>query len=343
MDREMLLQRVNAFSIPHYRARVTDRMLRDWVEKSLVPGPTGRGRGKKQGKAQDWPLLAYRRVLQLCRLKQRGVTRRSAQIVTLWLGGADFPHERLRDALVSEYARLRKKAQRSIPIGWDTATNPVPRTPRKRQAVERVLGPKSPYGALDSAAMDALVALMAGGLSGEPQRLDPTQATKVMLAPLGLGDMTMTDDFVRFTANDDIRIEDAMAGLIANPEEMEQPERAAEEMIAHASEELLRNVRDYVRVWPWMVAAMATIVALLIPEITADTFRIATNGPGPLDDTERRLALFGLFLRRAVLKGDEGRGMGEAARVVVPELRRQGIANLYAQAKEQIEAQNGDT
>lgn len=345
IDRDSLEARANAFSVPRYGVRVTDRALRDWVEDGLVPGPTGRGRGKKRGKAQDWTPLAYRRVLQTCRLIQRGVTRRSAQIVTLWLGGADFPHERVRDALVREYVRLRKKGQRSLPVGWDAYADPVPKTPRQRQAVERALGLESLVTGVapNGAAMDTLLSLVAGGLSGEPTRLDPMQASEVILAPLGLGDMAMKDDFVRFTANDDIRIEEAMAGLIANPEEMARPERATEEMIAHASDELLRNVRDFVRALPWMFAAMATIAALIIPEITADTFRAAVNGPSTLDDTERRLALFGLFLHRAVLKGDEGRGMGAAARVGVPELRRQGIANLYTQAKEQIEAQKSDT
>lgn len=342
LDKDTLLQRANAFGMPRQWAHITDRALLDWVEEGLVPGPTGRGRGKKQGKAQDWPLLAYRRILQLCRLKQRGVIRHSAQIVTLWLSGADFPHERLRDAIVSEYARLRKRAWRSIPIGWDATTNPVPRTPRKRQAVARVLGPESLHGALDSAAMDALVALMAGGLSGEPTRLDPAQASEIILATLGISAMTMKDEFVRFAANDDTPIGDAIAGLLANPEEMERPERAAEEMIAYASEELLCNVRDYACVWPWIVSSMTPILALAIPEMAADTFRVVLGMTGPMNDLERRLTLFGYFLRQAVLTGDEGRGIGNVARLGVPKLRGHGIADLYAEVKEQIEAQKRD-
>lgn len=343
LDKDTVLRRANAFGVPRQWTPITDRALRDWVEEGLVPGPTGRGRGRKQGKAQDWPPLAYRRVLQLSRLKQQGVTRHSAQIVTLWLSGAYFPHERLHDAIVSEYARLRKKAWRSIPIGWDATVNPVPRTPRKRQAVERVLGLESLHAALDSAAMDALVALVAGGLSGEPPRLDPAQTSEVMLAPLGLSDMTMKDEFVRFAANDENPIGDAIAGLLANPEEMERPGQAAEEMIAHANEELLRNVRDYTGVWPWIVSSMTPILALAIPEITADTFRAVLSGTGPLNDLERRLTLFGYFLRQAALKDDKGRGMGEAARVAIPMVRHQGVANLYAQVKEQIEEQKDDT
>jgi hypothetical protein len=141
MKGEVLLARGNAFVEAGYRMTVTMRMLRDWVEEGLVPGPKAVGRRRGVNPHWQWSLESYRRLLRLCRLKQAGIHRFSAMRLELWFRGADFDVDTLRDALGKEWHRLKQKLVRAIPAGWDPRVGQA-LSPRSQRAMLKAFGTK---------------------------------------------------------------------------------------------------------------------------------------------------------------------------------------------------------
>ena len=73
----------------------------NWREQGLVPAPRGRGLGRGKGSVQLWSWRAYRRILQVMRLRSAGVHSHRDQRLTLWFDGADIAVDVIRSDLQS--------------------------------------------------------------------------------------------------------------------------------------------------------------------------------------------------------------------------------------------------
>ncbi len=100
---EELLRRANAWSASKGLAPLTRATLLAWRRAGLVPPPRFQSLGRGRGSAQLWCALAYRRVLQVCRLRGQGVNAHSWQRLSLWLAGADIDLAQVRLDLARAY------------------------------------------------------------------------------------------------------------------------------------------------------------------------------------------------------------------------------------------------
>ncbi len=321
IDRDTLVSRADAFTTRCYGQHVTARMVRDWVDEGLVPGPMRRGRGRGPGAAWDWSSLAYRRILQLSRLKQRGVMRRNAQMLALWFGTADFPYETVRLALLGEYRLARKAAQRSLPVTWDPRAQVEPASQHQRNALIRALGfgEVIPVDGENGFTLDAILPYLATMMTDQTFMADPTVLTDLMMSMIGFRDPSLRDRMVAMEEREiglDTRV---LTGLLADPGEVE---RSAEDAIAAASEEALINARDYLRVYLWWQRVLFPALLSVMPPMFGIDFGVFMQRLILPNDYKTHFTLFLHFVRRAQERGDAGRGMGIAARSGTPALRR---------------------
>lgn len=104
---------------------VTDRMLRDWCDERLLPGPTKTGLGRGKGFRANWDSLAYRRACRICRFKKQGATRFDEFRILLWLCSEHVNIKELRAACLGELAKHRSSVALSTRSNVDL-TDPEP-------------------------------------------------------------------------------------------------------------------------------------------------------------------------------------------------------------------------
>jgi len=112
------------------------------------------------------------------------------------------------------------------------------------------------------------------------------------------------------------------AGLAADPEDCEM---SAEATLEETDEETFTNIRDFVRVAPWMYGMVPVVVSMMYSQTdnVGTTLRDGlTKVSRMLHDPSFRLLHFVLMVRRAQLKGDHGRGARAFARSVVRPLQQ---------------------
>ncbi len=121
---EELLRRANAWSERRGLAPLTRSTLLAWRRAGLVPPPRFQSLGRGHGSAQRWSALAYRRALQVCRLRGQGLDSHSWQRLSLWLGGADIDLAQVRldmDRAYREQIRHVHAEMGTASWSWRTA------------------------------------------------------------------------------------------------------------------------------------------------------------------------------------------------------------------------------
>lgn len=300
--RDELLARINAYTQPVYGIDVTPRMLRDWVSERLVPGPTvseSQG-GYRAGVARSWSSVAYRRVLQICRLKHQGIARRSAVITALWLSGVDYPFEIVQPAILEEYQRARQRIHRGLPVDWDprSETGSIQGIASTMTA-HLVSGADDRQSERAAAARHALAAMVFG--------VDLLPTAEEWYGPTGplsvLTGIPLPDDQSGILA-EEAPVGIAMVlGLLGDPEEIEN---SAEDRIRRADAETFTDLREWILAYPYALALTREMIRFLPPEFGAfeSVFVSPTGDPrSPLE----RLATFVSFLARSEIKKHRGR------------------------------------
>ncbi len=301
MDRKHLLDRVNEFAGQRYGIRVTPRGLRHWVAKKLVPGPKAHGRQRGQTQDRDWPLLSYRRVLQICRMKKNGTKRLNEIRIALWMNGADLSFEQVRKALYSEFRRARKLALRPITYTWDARTNTSP-TPRGKATLLREMGTPSPTLLPDGYSIPGERMVRAYGAFRYGVG---NNAFRSLLADLlrhvGLTEWA-TQDFDETTHPHELQL----SGLAGSPDEIND---AAEESIKNADAETFAAVRDWIRVFPRLVQDSLARLSAMSPENSYHLGMLSESFTQVDTVTQSgawRTAWFVIFLNHAQRCGDKG-------------------------------------
>ena len=147
---EEFFARLTHWADSRCQIQVTDRMLRDWIDEKLLPGPTRVGLGRGKGFRNDWDSLNYRRACRICRFKKEGATRFDEFRILLWLAREHVNIKELREACLGELARHRSSTVLSTRSNADlTDPQPSERTIRafeKRGAeVDRRIVPATHY------------------------------------------------------------------------------------------------------------------------------------------------------------------------------------------------------
>ncbi len=251
-------------------------------------------------------------------MNKRGHTRTSSIMFNLWLGGAVYPFTAVREAAVKEYCRLRKAVARSVPIGWDPRASRETLTPRSRAAVLR--GLNSGPDVITTLPPETL--LQAAGTMLFAVEM-PLESVFELFPAFGVPKSLIEEEKRDRALSSDLVLGlRTLAGLVADPAESAA---AGETALAQADEETFLNIRDYTRVAPFVHRMLPALLSLVsAPTDTAGTtsaeafLKVAQMMGTP----EYRLLLFVLMVRRAQLKGDHGRGLGEFVRSVIVPVER---------------------
>src|SRR5258708_30324017 len=108
LTKDELWERLNRRAKERYGVAFTRAFLDDLIKDKLVQrSKRVANRGKHP--VHFWGRNAYRRGLQLVRLKASGIDRRHSQRVFLFLRGYSYPVRLVRASLHSEYVAYSKK------------------------------------------------------------------------------------------------------------------------------------------------------------------------------------------------------------------------------------------
>jgi hypothetical protein len=136
---ETLLTRANGWADTHGLPRITRASLLAWRRAGLVPPPRFRSLGRGHGSAQLWPAQAYRRLLQVNRLRADGLASHRLQRLHLWLLGDSVSIDLVRRDLGVVYQGLILQARRELHAeGWEGSA--PDRGPSAREAQEVLAG-----------------------------------------------------------------------------------------------------------------------------------------------------------------------------------------------------------
>lgn len=97
-----LLIRIERRARDRYGQEIGMSWLNDFIKDGLIPAATGRSPNYK------YDCRAYRRALQLVRLRRAGIVERSALKVQLFLRGYSLPVWDVREALRSQYVKYSR-------------------------------------------------------------------------------------------------------------------------------------------------------------------------------------------------------------------------------------------
>lgn len=111
----VLRRRHKSLGIDWRENLATTAFVRSLIKNKIINGPAHEGsKSKGAGVRSRFNPRDYRDLLEVIRLKSRGVKRRNAWILHLWLRGHDYPMSRVRTALVAEALRVADQAVREI-------------------------------------------------------------------------------------------------------------------------------------------------------------------------------------------------------------------------------------
>lgn len=328
-----LLTRANNYLRARSRPELTGPTLRKWVRAGLVPPPTRRGRGQGRGAAQDWSALAYRRVLQAAAVRDMGMVRHDEQRLALWLGGGAYSLGSIRSDLATVYARQIAEANRQARTErWGSQSAGMTLKALHlalagldiRPDLATVITPFA--GALRAVGIDVSGVLTSDRL----ERLAGVLAWRLLVTGEEAGRWTLRDigsgapPIVGDVLSSEGETLEAMTGLLASPEEFDNPLLLA---VANASDEMLTNLRDWVSTLDEFADGFLAFAAAVVRD---DPTVLSTFEPlqplviGFLNDLRPRirsstpstkLTALALFLRLSVKRGDEAAAFGVAGRV----------------------------
>jgi hypothetical protein len=112
MTKDELLSSLNAEVGPG-SVLVTPRMLKDWVEESLLEPPIRRGLGRGKGTEWIYSSDAADRCVSIIKFKSWGVSRYPLLRLYMWVFGFSIPTASLKSALKIEFDKLRIRQSRS--------------------------------------------------------------------------------------------------------------------------------------------------------------------------------------------------------------------------------------
>jgi hypothetical protein len=176
LRKETLLEVLSAEARSRASPRVTDRMLRDWIDEDLFPGPKEKGLGQGLGSEWRYSPAALRAALEVVRLKASSPERRNKVLrIRLWLLGFDVPMVRIVKDLKSEFRRLLWRRFFRNPFRYD-ASSGDDLSEREKETERRRAGPLDPtfIDAGWELATDDLLRLVWESVS------DPTKASQFL-------------------------------------------------------------------------------------------------------------------------------------------------------------------
>ena len=294
--REVLLERANAWSRTHGWSAITEAALLGWRREDLIPAPRFHSLGRGRGSVQLWPTLAYRRMLQVSRLRSRGLTHHRDQRLHLWLLGNPADPAAVRTDLLSFYTSIIRQTNAALRTEqW--AVRPTERRVRglARQVTEAA--PSDLASAVvqwDGRAAPLLTLVHQWIQSPEATRLIGTLIYD-LYAPNGTGLQQMIQH-VRNTLPESLRLlipEElasviaTVAGVLARPETFENP---LLEALSTCPDQLIIDVHDAIRGWNDIVAGTLTLAARVIARNPSRALGVLTPWAAPITGLLETLA-----------------------------------------------------
>jgi hypothetical protein len=138
MNKTQLVERACELTLLKYGQNFTESLFDDLIENGLIPKGIRLGNDGKHP-IYDFGHASYRRALQIVRFQSRGIIRRDAIRVGLFLAGYSEPIFDVREALCHEYVAYGKSISHQIRSGYADNRKTVP--PRHKQSFLRQGGP----------------------------------------------------------------------------------------------------------------------------------------------------------------------------------------------------------
>jgi hypothetical protein len=198
--------RLSHWALTYCEIKVTHRVIRDWSDENLLPGPTKIGLGRGKGFKTNWDALAYRRACRICGFKKKGTKYFDELHILLWLAGEHVNIKDLRRSCLRALKRFKSSKDMNTRSNIDL-TNRLPsartiKAFRKRGASvdKRIVPANFTYSGQE--AMEMLAVLKTGE--------GPTNFAQSLVKAVGLPSETKFD--VTPLVN-------LFSGLFANPDE----------------------------------------------------------------------------------------------------------------------------
>jgi hypothetical protein len=138
MNKAQLVNRISERVSERYGLAFTESLFDDLAENGLIPPGQRQGNDGKRP-IYDFGRASYRRALQIARLRSRGIIRRDAIRVRLFLAGYSEPVFDVREALCREYVACSKSLLHQIRSGYADNQKRVPL--KHKKALMRKIGP----------------------------------------------------------------------------------------------------------------------------------------------------------------------------------------------------------
>lgn len=137
MTKFELLERVARRAIDRYGQIFSEALLNDLLKDGLIPVPNRiENKGKAPNYQYNW--RAYRRALQIVRLRRDGIVGRDAQRVILFLRDYSQSVWDVKEALLNEYIKSGKAVLSSMRSGYVDNTKVIP--PKHKDSLLRSMG-----------------------------------------------------------------------------------------------------------------------------------------------------------------------------------------------------------
>jgi hypothetical protein len=114
-----LLALANECAVGLGLAPVSESVFESWISRKFFKG--AKAHGIRRGVSPDWnfPETTADIVRKILALRSVGAVRSNQLVIGLWVLGTDFPFQRLRTALKSEFRRMIKRQERGSPWWTD--------------------------------------------------------------------------------------------------------------------------------------------------------------------------------------------------------------------------------
>jgi hypothetical protein len=351
--KEILLERANRWAAKHGYEPVTEASLLEWKKEGLIPNPKPVGRGRGRGKAEEWTSLAYHRVLQILRLRANGIIHRRDQRLILWLAGNDIRPDFIRKDLAKIWGAGLKKTGRETGIEFRAEPKP------SDKKIKELLPPhltediliKLGLGKFSSIFLEVLEpAFLSREFQGiikdiiytyfdpDYQGLKKTIAKMIRELPDDSSERNIAEEELVYGVG-------AISGIIA--EEFYNP---VLEALETSSDELLLNIRDFILIWNslWKAgfrlfkAALSYdpktflgLTGFMLKPLIENVFSLFENIDF-LTTPSDKLALFGLLLRRTVIRENNGEAFRKIVELRIDKVIRWMADNFEIFADEKI-------